>query len=118
MAPKRVCQIIRVKPERFEEYCKVHAEAWPGVLAALERAHFADYSIHHDPIHSLLIATFKYTGHDWDADMEAVAQDEETQRWWKMTDSMQESLVEGATGSGVKPGWWLDLREVFRFEGK
>lgn len=103
---KRVCQIIRVKPERFDEYCQVrryspaqrvearpparaesctgvqvHAEVWPSVLAALEKvctmfddcalrsdrtafgqAHFVDYSIHHDPIHSLLIGHFTYTG--------------------------------------------------------
>ncbi|ORY76864.1 rhamnose mutarotase [Leucosporidium creatinivorum] len=115
---KRVCQIIKVKPERFEEYCKVHDEVWPGVLAALEKAHFTDYSIHYDPIHSLLIANFKWTGEDWDADMEGVARDEETRRWWKMTDSMQESLVPGAKGSGEEGGWWLDLKEVFRYEGQ
>lgn len=31
---------------------------------------------------------------------------------------MQESLVPGAKGSGEEGGWWLDLKEVFRFEGK
>ncbi|KAL8292801.1 hypothetical protein RQP46_001413 [Phenoliferia psychrophenolica] len=118
MPSKRVCQIIRVKPDRFEEYCKVHAEVWPGVLAALDRAHFTDYSIHHDPIHNLLIATFKYVGVDWDGDMEAVAADAETRRWWALTDSMQMSLVEGATKSGGPVPWWLNLQEVFRFEGK
>lgn len=49
--------------------------------------------------------------------MNLVAQDEETKRWWKLTDGMQESLVEGAEGSGKEKGWWLDLKEVFRFEG-
>lgn len=56
---KRICQIIRVKPERFEEYCKVrvsyfrnrstwltvtppcneqvHAEVWPSVLTAMQK---------------------------------------------------------------------------------
>lgn len=50
--------------------------------------------------------------------MEAVAKDVDTQKWWEMTDGMQESLVEGATSSGGKTGWWLDLKEVFRFEGE
>lgn len=49
--------------------------------------------------------------------MEEVARDEETRRWWKMTDGMQESLIEGAMGSGEEGGWWLDLKEVFRYEG-
>lgn len=53
-------------------------------LLALKKAHFTDYSIHHDPIHSLLIANFKWTGEDWDADMAEVGEDEETRRWWKM----------------------------------
>lgn len=48
--------------------------------------------------------------------MKLVAEDEETRRWWVLTDGMQESLVEGAEGSG-KGDWWLDLKEVFRFEG-
>lgn len=60
---------------------------------------------------------FKYTGTDWNGDMEAVARDPETQRWWKVTDEMQETLVKDARGSGQKGGWWLDLQEVFRFEG-
>lgn len=30
---------------------------------------------------------------------------------------MQESLVPGAIKSGDKAGWWLNLEEVFRFEG-
>lgn len=42
----------------------------------------------------------------------------EWRRWWQLTDSMQESLVPGATGSGQATPWWLSLDEVFRFEGK
>lgn len=35
------------------------------------------------------------------------------QEWWKMTDSMQESLVDGAVGSAEGPGWWKGMEEVF-----
>lgn len=77
------------------------------MLAALARAHIADYSIHYYPPLHLLIATFKYTGDDFDADMRKVAEDEETRRWWALTDKMQESFVEGATGSGGDKPWWL-----------
>ena len=38
--------------------------------------------------------------------MEAIKEDEETQRWWKVTDEMQESFNEGATGSGKEIPWW------------
>ncbi|KAI0831669.1 rhamnose mutarotase [Trametes gibbosa] len=114
---KRVCQIIKLKPEAEAEYKAIHANVWPGVLAALARHHIADYSIHYYPPLRLLIASFKYTGADYDADMRLVAADPETQRWWKVTDGMQESVVEGATGSGGAVPWWQELEEVFRFEG-
>ncbi|TFY61208.1 hypothetical protein EVJ58_g4655 [Rhodofomes roseus] len=114
---KRVCQIIKLKPEAEAEYKALHANAWPGVLTALARAHIVDYSIHYYPPLHLLIASFKYTGTDFDVDMRKVAEDEETRRWWALTDKMQESFVEGATGSGGEKPWWLDLEEVFRFEG-
>ncbi|OSX64874.1 hypothetical protein POSPLADRAFT_1166961 [Postia placenta MAD-698-R-SB12] len=114
---KRVCQIIKLKPEAEVEYKALHAAAWPGVLVALARHHIADYLIHYYPPLHLLIAHFKYTGDDFDADMKMMAEDEETRRWWAITDKMQESFVEGAEGSGGELPWWLDLEEVFRFEG-
>lgn len=42
-------------------------------------------------------------------------EDEETRRWWAVTDGMQESLNEGATGS-EGGGWWRDMEEVFYVE--
>ncbi|SDA01422.1 BZ3500_MvSof-1268-A1-R1_Chr10-1g02650 [Microbotryum saponariae] len=117
MAPKRVCQIICIKPDRLDEYVHLHANAWPGVLETLERAHFKNYTIHHYAENNLLIAHFTYVGDDWEGDCQTIAQNEETRRWWALTDGMQESLVEGATGSGGEKGWWVDLPEVFHFEG-
>ncbi|KIJ17064.1 hypothetical protein PAXINDRAFT_167874 [Paxillus involutus ATCC 200175] len=115
--PRRICQIIKLKPERADEYKSVHSAVWPGVLAALARHHIEDYSINHYPPLQLLIATFKYTGDDYEKDMQAIGEDEETQKWWKLTDEMQESFNEGATGSGGAVPWWTNVEEVFRFEG-
>ncbi|KAH9918389.1 rhamnose mutarotase [Epithele typhae] len=115
---RRFCQIIKLRPEAEAEYKKIHANVWPGVLAALERHNIADYSIHYHPPLNLLIATFKYVGSNYEADMKGIAADPETLRWWAVTDGMQESLVEGATGSAGTTPWWQQLEEVFRFEGK
>ncbi|KAI5987530.1 hypothetical protein EDD15DRAFT_2532035 [Pisolithus albus] len=134
---KRICQIIKVsgtcyltfrlspmpryfpnlKPECAEEYKRLHANVWPGVLAALAKHHVSDYSINHYPPLQLLIATFKYTGDDYETDMKAVGEDEETRNWWEITDRMQESFNDGAIGSGKEIPWWTDVDEVFRFEG-
>lgn len=35
-----------------------------------------------------------------------MAADSETQKWWKITDAMQESFEEGAEGSGKDIPWW------------
>ena len=83
------------------------------MLAALECHHIVDYSIHYYPPLQLLIANFKYDGTDFDADMREIAEDPETQRWWKVTDHMQESVVEGATGSGGAVPWWQVRRMPF-----
>ncbi|KZT50681.1 rhamnose mutarotase [Calocera cornea HHB12733] len=124
---KRVCQVIKLRKEHAEEYKRIHASVWPGVLAALRRAHIVDYSIHllssppypslpGEELAGLLIATFKYVGSNWEGDMRAVAEDEETRRWWGVTDGMQASFVKGAEGSEAGE-WWTDCEEVFRFEG-
>ncbi|KDQ59684.1 hypothetical protein JAAARDRAFT_175161 [Jaapia argillacea MUCL 33604] len=115
---RRICQVIKLKPEAEAEYKAIHANVWPGVLACLERHHITDYSIHYFPLLHLLIANFKYTGDDFEADMRGIGQDEVTRKWWKVTDAMQESFQEGAVGSGGEVPWWTDLEEVFRFEGK
>ncbi|TFK46366.1 rhamnose mutarotase [Heliocybe sulcata] len=115
---RRICQIIKLKTEAVAEYKAIHASVWPTVLAALERHHIVDYSIYYYPPLDLLIATMKYAGEDYEKDMQGIAEDPETQRWWKVTDGMQESFNEGATGSGGTVPWWTELEEVFRFEGK
>jgi L-rhamnose mutarotase len=89
-----------------DEYKEVHRNVWPSVLGALRRYHIVDYSINHYPPLNLLIANFKYVGSDFEKDMKAIGEDEETQRWWRLTDRMQESLNDGATGSGKAIPWW------------
>ncbi|KAI6123226.1 hypothetical protein EDD16DRAFT_1567727, partial [Pisolithus croceorrhizus] len=103
---KRICQIIKLKAEFAEEYRRLHANVWPDVLAALGKHHITDYSISHYPPLQLLIATFKYTGDDFERDMEAIGEDEETRKWWEITDRMQESFNDGAYGSGKEISWW------------
>jgi len=113
---QRICQIIKLKPEAEAEYRDLHTNAWPGVLTALQRRGIVDYSIHYYAPLRLLISNFKYTGSDYETDMKAIGEDEETRKWWKLTDGMQESFNEGAHGSGGDIPWWKDLEEVFRME--
>lgn len=64
---KRIAQTIRLRPKRREEYLTtLHAVVWPGVEAALHRAHVRNYTIfrHHD----VLCAYFEYHGEDFEAE--------------------------------------------------
>ena len=85
------------------------------------RTHFHSDSIflslHPRP---MLFASLKYVGNAFDADMARMAANPKVQEWWRMTDGMQESPVEGAVGSleasKGNGGWWGQSEEVFRLE--
>lgn len=115
--PLRIAQIIHLKPASLSAYKSCHAAVWPAVLAQIKACHVSDYSIWLDDRTSTLYASMKYYGDDFDADMEAMKANPEVQRWWAMTDAMQETLVEGgSTGSMDPRGWWRGLEEVFYVE--
>ena len=48
MAFRRFGQRIRVKPEAIDEYERLHAAAWPGVLAQIHRSNIRNYTIWRD----------------------------------------------------------------------
>lgn len=114
--PLRLAQIVRLKPSSLQEYKACHAAVWPAVLAQIKDSNIADYSIFLDEGRMTLFATMKYVGSDFEADMQRMSENAEVRRWWEMTDGMQESFVEGSTGSLDPRGWWTGLEEVFRLE--
>jgi L-rhamnose mutarotase len=106
MTVRRIAQTIRLRPERREEYLRLHAAVWPGVEAALHAAHITNYSIFLRG--DTLFAYYEYTGDDLAADMAAIAADPETQRWWRLTDPCQEPWPDRGAG-----GNWSDLTEIW-----
>lgn len=96
-------------PEKIEEYKRLHAEPWPGVLAALRAHGVANYSIFHSG--ELLFGYLEYHGEDFAADMAAIAEDPVTQEWWKLTDPCQRRLPTAAEGEQ-----WTEMEQVFLME--
>lgn len=103
---KRVAQVIGIRPERIDDYERVHAAVWPAVLERLSRSAVTNYSIYR--MDNLLFSYFEYRGNDYDADMAAIAADPATQEWWKLCEPMQEPLEGTPRGD-----WWRTLPEVF-----
>jgi L-rhamnose mutarotase len=105
---RRIGQVIGVRPERREEYLRLHEAVWPDVLAALSRANVRNYTIFiHD---DLLFGYYEYTGEDFDADMASIAADPATREWWTHTDPCQRRLTDGPGGP------WTDMSEAFHMD--
>ena len=105
---ERIAKIIRLKPEAIDEYKKIHAEVWPGVLQTIADCHIKNYSIFLREPENLLFAYFEYHGTDFAADMARMAEDETTRRWWTITDPMQTPLETASEGE-----WWASTEMVF-----
>lgn len=105
---QRKAMVIRIRPEKIAEYKELHANAWPEVLARIAECNIRNYSIFLREPENLLFGMFEYHGTDYEADMQKMADDPATQRWWALTDPCQEAL------SSCKEGeWWADMEEVF-----
>jgi len=45
MTLQRICFLLRVKPERLEEYKRRHSSVWPDMLQALRETGWSNYSL-------------------------------------------------------------------------
>ena len=103
---KRYGQIIKLKPEKYEEYKKLHAAAWTKVLDMIRECNIRNYSIYHRD--GFLFAYFEYVGENFEADMAKMAADKTTQEWWKCTDPCQQAIDTASKGE-----WWSNMEELF-----
>lgn len=108
---KRMGQVIGIRPEKIDEYKRLHAEVWPGVLAKITDCNIRNYVIYLREPENLLFASFEYHGQDWEADAAKMAADPTTQEWWAVCMPCQQPLDTRAEGA-----WWADMEEVFFHE--
>jgi len=106
---KRYGMVVKVKPERFEEYKRLHAAVWPEVLDIIRTCNIRNYSIYHKD--GYLFSYFEYVGNDFAADMARMAADPATQKWWAVCKPCHEPLPTRAEGE-----WWASMEEVFHCE--
>src|SRR5512147_2600699 len=111
---KRYGSVIGVRADKLEEYKRLHAAAWPGVLAMIQQCHIQNYSIYLrrlDDGRHYLFSYFEYTGTDFAADMARMAADPVTQRWWSVCKPCQQPLADRRPDE-----WWADMEEVFHLD--
>lgn len=110
---KRFGSVIGLKPEQEKYYRNLHANAWPGVIERIKKSNIRNYSIYITEIEGkkYLFSYFEYVGNDFEFDMRGIAEDPETQRWWKETDPCQIQLPNRKPGAN-----WSDMEMVFLME--
>ena len=55
-----------------------------------------------------LFKYFEYTGDDYEADMQVLAEDEEHQRWLEFT-----AVCQKPVDSAKEDEWWAPMKEIF-----
>jgi L-rhamnose mutarotase len=108
---KRYASIVGVREEKIEEYKRLHAAVWPGVLKTIAECNIRNYSIFLRQMPDgkyYLFGYFEYHGQDFAAAMAKMAADPVTQEWWTVCKPCQDPLP------GLDAGqWWADMEEVF-----
>ena len=103
--------VIGLRPERVADCKHLHADVWPGVLAAMRRNGWSDFDIFLKEPEYLLFGTFKFDGADFAASARAIGEDPETHAWLQLTDPCQ------APFDTRKPGeWWAYMENVFHMD--
>ena len=101
----------RLRPEKVEEYKRLHAAVWPGVLATLSACNIRNFSIFLKEPENLLFGYWEYHGEDFAADARRIAADPVTVHWWSHTDPCQLPFETRREGE-----WWASMEEVFHLD--
>ena len=105
---QRMGMVIGVKPDKIEEYKRLHAAVWPEVLAQIAQSNIRNYTIFLREPENLLFGYWEYHGSDFAGDMARMAEDRKTQEWWTFTDPCQQPLASRLEGEQ-----WAMMTEVF-----
>ena len=103
---KRCASIIRLRPNRLDEYMQYHTSVWPEILEAASKANIRNQTIFFRD--GLLFRYFEYVGDNYEKDMATLASHPTVVEWQKIMTPMQEPL--DTCGDGE---WWANMEAVF-----
>ena len=107
---KRFGWVAQIKSDRYDEYKRLHAEVWPDVLKKITECNIRNYSIYHKD--GFLFTHLEYIGEDFAADMNKMATDPTTLKWWATVVPMFKNGDPDIPGGGV----WADMEEIFHLD--
>jgi len=105
---RRSGAVVGLRPDGVEEYCRLHAQAWPEVVAANRLAGLTNYSIFLLREKNLLFSYNEYRGEDRAADAAKLAANPVVQEWWRRCRPLQVPIV---VASGERR--WTNMELIF-----
>ena len=111
---KRYGDVLGIKPEKIEEYKRLHADVWPDILKKIKERNIRNYSIYLGELEKgkyYLFSYFEYVGDDFEADMAKMAAYPVTQKWWSVCKPCQIPIP-----TRKEDEWWANMEEVFHCE--
>ncbi len=101
---QRVGMLLKVKPDKIEEYKQIHANVWPDLLAELKKAGMRNYSLWLCPDGT----EFGYVEvDDWKATCDYLANSEVHSRWQEYMQNYLDSPT--ADDQGGQPVLLLEM---------
>jgi len=92
---QRVGLLLKVKPDKIDEYKRIHAEVWPDLLAELKKAGMRNYSLWLRPDGT----EFGYLEcDDWQAACDYLATSEVHTRWQTFMQNYLDSPTDADSG--------------------
>ena len=108
---QRMGMMIGINPDKIDEYKRLHANCWPEILQGLTDANVRNYSIFLREPENVMFSYWEYHGDDFAADMQKIADQDVTKRWWALCTPCQVPLESRAPGE-----WWAMMEEVFHHD--
>jgi L-rhamnose mutarotase len=105
---KRVGMVVGIRPEKIDEYKRLHADGNPGVRDILNKYHMHNFSIFLQQMPDGMwyeFGYYEYTGDDFEGDMAKMDAEPRTIEWLKQCDPTQIPLP-GADG-------WTEMERVY-----
>jgi len=105
---KRIGMIIKIKPDRLNEYLQLHSDTNPGVRDLLTKYNIRNFSIFMTRLEDgnyYEFGYYEYTGNDFDGDMAKLAKEPRNIEWLKTCDPMQIPL-NGEAG-------WMQMKQIY-----
>lgn len=105
---QRICFVLRVRPDKIEEYRQGHVAVWPAMLEALQHAGWRNYSLFLQQ-DGMLIGYCETE--DWDDAWKEMQDSPVNHLWQQHMAHCFENLQSSTPDSGILP-----LPEVFHLD--